>query len=103
MECEREFFEQYLAWSLTRSKAVNGSSIVVGVVGQGHLQGIIREIMHDKGDLRFRDLVGVRESKTVKERAYNFFLESIVGLVLWFVWKYLYANYDVAAFLSNIL
>jgi hypothetical protein len=28
----------YLAWSLKRSKAVNGTSRVVGVIGKGHLQ-----------------------------------------------------------------
>jgi pheromone shutdown protein TraB len=28
----------YLAWSLKRSKAVNGASRVVGVIGKGHLQ-----------------------------------------------------------------
>ena len=29
----------YLAWSMKRSKAVNGTSQVVGVVGKGHLKG----------------------------------------------------------------
>ena len=31
----------YLAWSMKRSKAVNGTSQVVGVVGKGHLKGAV--------------------------------------------------------------
>lgn len=31
----------YLAWSMKRSKAVNGTSQVVGVVGKGHLKGML--------------------------------------------------------------
>lgn len=29
----------YMAWSMKRSKAVNGTTQVVGVVGKGHLKG----------------------------------------------------------------
>lgn len=31
----------YLAWSMKRSKAVNGTSQVVGVVGRAHLKGTV--------------------------------------------------------------
>ena len=82
---------------------MNGSSIVVGVVGRGHLQGIVQEIIHDKGDLRFRDLVGVRESKSAKDQVYSLVLEVIIGIVLWFGWEYLCTNYDVNAFLLHVL
>lgn len=41
----------YLAWSLKRSKAVNGARRVVGVVGKGHLRGICYALTHDAGEL----------------------------------------------------
>uniref|UniRef100_K7N3M7 TraB domain-containing protein n=1 Tax=Glycine max TaxID=3847 RepID=K7N3M7_SOYBN len=48
----------YLAWSLKRSKAVNNSKNVVGVIGKGHMNGVIYALLSDTGNLRFRDLVG---------------------------------------------
>ncbi|BDA45348.1 TraB domain-containing protein [Coccomyxa sp. Obi] len=56
--------DMYLAWSLKRSKAVNGSRAVVGVVGKGHLRGVLYHLVTpDSSGLRFRDLVG---SKNVR-------------------------------------
>lgn len=57
---ERDVF---LAWSLKRSKAVNGCDTVVGVMGKGHLRGVVYALMRDQGSLRFRDLAGRRSSK----------------------------------------
>ena len=57
---ERDVF---LAWSLKRSKAVNGCQTVVGVMGKGHLRGVVYALMRDQGELRFRDLAGSRRSK----------------------------------------
>lgn len=53
----------YLAWSLSRSKAVNGSQAVVGVVGKGHLHGIVHALTCFHGKLFFRDLAGSRRQK----------------------------------------
>ncbi|RZB44081.1 hypothetical protein D0Y65_054225, partial [Glycine soja] len=50
--------DTYLAWSLKRSKAVNNSKNVVGVIGKGHMNGVIYALLSDTGNLRFRDLVG---------------------------------------------
>lgn len=50
--------DTYLAWSLKRSKAVNNSKSVVGVIGKGHMNGVIYALLSDTGNLRFRDLVG---------------------------------------------
>jgi pheromone shutdown protein TraB len=51
----------YLAWSLRRSKAVNGARAVVGVVGRGHLRGVCHALAERDGPpLSFRDLAGVR-------------------------------------------
>lgn len=49
--------DQYLTWSLRRSKAVNGKKVVVGVVGRGHLAGIKECLNLDSSQLRFNDLV----------------------------------------------
>lgn len=56
--------DMYLAWSLKRSKAVNGTKRVVGVVGRGHMRGIMHALKHDPGNLRFRDLVGGKNRKS---------------------------------------
>ena len=53
----------YLAWSLKRSKAVNGAKLVVGVVGAGHLNGVVYAMTGDQGKLRFSDLVGGKNKK----------------------------------------
>jgi pheromone shutdown protein TraB len=48
----------YMAWSLKRSKAVNGTETVVGVLGKGHMRGVCYALMHDSENLRFRDVAG---------------------------------------------
>jgi pheromone shutdown protein TraB len=59
----------YLAWSLKRSKAVNGARAVVGVVGKGHMRGVVYALRHDAGGgLRFADLVGGRNRRSVRRR-----------------------------------
>ncbi|XP_010482551.1 PREDICTED: traB domain-containing protein isoform X1 [Camelina sativa] len=84
--------DTYLAWSLKRSKAVNGCKTVVGVIGKGHMNGVIYALVSDSGDLRFRDLVGRGDSykggttssegwiqKVLKSLA----RDTIIGLLLW--------------------
>lgn len=53
----------YMAWSLKRSKAVNGTNTVVGVLGKGHMRGVCYALMHDSKNLRFRDVAGSRRKK----------------------------------------
>lgn len=50
--------DAYLAWSLKRSKAVNGAKRVVGVLGKGHLRGVCFALTHEQDALRFATLVG---------------------------------------------
>lgn len=50
--------DAYLAWSLKRSKAVNGAKRVVGVLGRGHLRGVCYALTHEQDALRFATLVG---------------------------------------------
>ncbi|GFR52058.1 hypothetical protein Agub_g14580 [Astrephomene gubernaculifera] len=56
----------YLAWSMKRSKAVNGANRVVGVVGRGHLRGVVYALLRDEGGagLRFSDLVDGRNNRS---------------------------------------
>ena len=84
----------YLAWSLKRSKAVNGTRFVVGVVGAGHVRGIVYAARHYKGDLRFRDLVGgLNRKRTASEKAAGIgravareaAIALAFGIVLWLV------------------
>eukprot|EP00903_Cladosiphon_okamuranus_P020592 g18902.t1 len=50
----------YLAWTLKRSRAVCGQRRVVGVVGRGHLAGVMRAVEADRGGdtLVFKKLAG---------------------------------------------
>ena len=58
----------YLAWSMKRSKAVNGTRRVVGVVGKGHLRGVVYALLHDNGRLRFADLTGGANRKAERRK-----------------------------------
>mmetsp|Transcript_15032 Transcript_15032/g.61289 ORF Transcript_15032/g.61289 Transcript_15032/m.61289 type:complete len:84 (+) Transcript_15032:633-884(+) len=62
----------YFTWSLKRSKAVNGRKAVVGVVGAGHVPGILKAIDSDAGNnestLRFKDLVAVPHEPPLTQR-----------------------------------
>ena len=85
---------QYLAWSLKRSKAVNGCQRVVGVVGKGHLRGVVHALLHDQQNLRFKDLVGARgvangrlpRAQQLRKLAKNLAIETAIGLFLWWAW-----------------
>ena len=53
--------DRYLAWSLRRSQAVSGKHVVVGIVGKGHLQGILPCLIDsERSVLRFQDVAGKR-------------------------------------------
>ena len=58
----------YLAWSCQRSKAVNGKKMVVGIVGKAHLNGIVFTLTNDPGNVRFRDLVTVKNGRKRKKQ-----------------------------------
>ncbi len=93
------FLCQYLAWSLKRSKAVNGSRSVVGVVGKGHLRGIVHALMHNQEQLRFKDLVGARGSQNgsaqrrgqqINQILRNLAIETTIGGLIWWAWDSLH-------------
>ncbi|XP_019710859.1 uncharacterized protein [Elaeis guineensis] len=85
--------DTYLAWSLKRSKAVNRSKTVVGVIGKGHMNGVVYALISDQGNLRFRDLVG-RTSVSGSNGWLSSILKSLVrdtilGFILWAVYEQL--------------
>ncbi|KAL8151445.1 hypothetical protein V2J09_021253 [Rumex salicifolius] len=84
--------DTYLAWSLKRSKAVKKSKRVVGVIGKGHLNGVIYALISDQGNLRFRDVAGKSStgsgSKTWAARlADSLIRDTVIGIVLWALYE----------------
>jgi hypothetical protein len=83
----------YLAWSLRRSKAVNGARAVVGVVGRGHLRGVCHALAERGGPpLRFRDLAGARGGGGGKEEqrwgaARRLAVEAAAAGGCWWLWE----------------
>ncbi|KAK1415312.1 hypothetical protein QVD17_31091 [Tagetes erecta] len=84
--------DTYIAWSLKRSKAVRDSKRVVGVIGRGHLNGVIYALISDLGDLRFRDLVGERPATNgswVDKIVKSLVRDTIIGVVIWALYEQL--------------
>uniref|UniRef100_A0A1J3CV20 TraB domain-containing protein n=1 Tax=Noccaea caerulescens TaxID=107243 RepID=A0A1J3CV20_NOCCA len=88
--------DTYLAWSLKRSKAVNGCKTVVGVIGKGHMNGVIYALVSDSGDLRFKDLVGRGDSSDgggtsttttsngwIQKALKSLARDTVLGFLLW--------------------
>jgi pheromone shutdown protein TraB len=78
----------YMAWSLRRSKAVNGARVVVGIVGRGHLRGVHYALRHDSGKLRFSDLVDGANRKSARRAALvkRVLVELAVGGAVCWAW-----------------
>uniref|UniRef100_A0A7N0RD30 TraB family protein n=1 Tax=Kalanchoe fedtschenkoi TaxID=63787 RepID=A0A7N0RD30_KALFE len=82
--------DTYLSWSLKRSKAVNGSKSVVGVIGKGHMNGVIYALVSDLGDLRFRDLAGYKKSsgnEWINTLARSLIRDTVIGVILWALYE----------------
>lgn len=82
--------DTFLGWSLKRSKAVNKSVNVVGVIGKGHMNGVIYSLVSDTGNLRFRDLAGKRERGNygwAASIAKDLVRDTVIGVVLWLVYQ----------------
>ncbi|XP_072059554.1 uncharacterized protein [Arachis hypogaea] len=82
----------YIAWSLKRSKAVNNCKSVVGVIGKGHMNGVIYALLSDTGNLRFRDLVGTRDSnyQWILDLVKGLIRDTAIGLLLWALYQFIY-------------
>ncbi|KAJ6748050.1 TRAB DOMAIN-CONTAINING PROTEIN [Salix purpurea] len=81
--------DTYLSWSLKRSKAVNNSKRVVGVIGKGHMNGVIYALISDQGNLRFRDVAGRSSSGDGGSNGFvaglvkSLVRDTVVGILLW--------------------
>ncbi|KAK1262402.1 hypothetical protein QJS04_geneDACA000968 [Acorus gramineus] len=86
--------DTYLSWSLKRSKAVNNSKKVVGIIGKGHLNGVIYALVSDLGDLRFRDLAGQRSANGgsgnwTGNLVKGLVRDTIIGFAVWALFEQL--------------
>ncbi|KAL2324497.1 hypothetical protein Fmac_023555 [Flemingia macrophylla] len=80
--------DTYLAWSLKRSKAVNNSKSVVGVIGKGHMNGVIYALLSDTGNLRFRDLVGKNSyGGWIDGLIKSLVRDTVIGIFLWALYE----------------
>ncbi|KAB2011810.1 hypothetical protein ES319_D09G045500v1 [Gossypium barbadense] len=84
--------DTYLAWSLKRSKAVNKCKTVVGVIGKGHMNGVIYALVSDQGNLRFRDLAGKTPSEAesngwVQRLLKSLARDTLIGILLWALYE----------------
>ncbi|WCJ36588.1 TraB family protein [Euphorbia peplus] len=81
--------DTYLAWSLKRSKAVRSGKRVVGIIGKGHMNGVIYSLISDSGELRFSDLVGKKGSgegsvnSVISNILKTLVRDTVVGVILW--------------------
>lgn len=72
---------------------MNGCKTVVGVIGKGHMNGVIYALVSDSGDLRFRDLVGRGDSSVggttttsngwIQMALKSLARDTILGILLW--------------------
>ncbi|XP_028756339.1 traB domain-containing protein isoform X3 [Neltuma alba] len=81
--------DTYLAWSLKRSKAVNKCKKVVGVIGKGHMNGVVYALISDQGNLRFRDLVGQNPNNGgwIEGLLKSLIRDTIIGFLLWALYE----------------
>ncbi|KAL0317740.1 UNVERIFIED_CONTAM: hypothetical protein Sangu_2188300 [Sesamum angustifolium] len=84
--------DTFLAWSLKRSKAVNNSKKVVGVIGKGHMNGVVYSLVSDTGNLRFRDLAGKKPGNDygwAGSIAKDLLRDTVIGVLLWLAYEQL--------------
>jgi len=67
----------------------------VGVIGQGHLNGVIYALVADQGDLRFRDLAGKKPSIDngasgwIGKFLRDLVRDTLIGVLLWELYEQL--------------
>ncbi|KAL0371654.1 UNVERIFIED_CONTAM: hypothetical protein Scaly_0847000 [Sesamum calycinum] len=75
-----------------QSKAVNNSKKVVGVIGKGHMNGVVYSLVSDTGNLRFRDLAGKKPGNDygwASSIAKDLFRDTVIGVLLWLAYEQL--------------
>lgn len=69
---------------------MNKSENVVGVIGKGHMNGVMYSLVSDTGNLRFRDLAGKRDRgkySWAASIARDLFRDTVIGVVLWLLYQ----------------
>lgn len=71
---------------------MNNCKRVVGVIGKGHMNGVIYSLLADTGDLRFRDLVGNNSSGGgsggwIDGIVKSLVRDTVIGIVLWALYE----------------
>lgn len=68
---------------------------VVGVIGKGHLNGVIYALISDQGNLRFQDLAGKKPSGDSSNSSWvgtllkNLVRDTLIGILLWALFEQL--------------
>ena len=71
---------------------MNNCKTVVGVIGKGHMNGVIYALVSDQGNLRFRDLAGKTSAEAESNGWFEGLLKSLardtlIGIVLWALYE----------------
>jgi pheromone shutdown protein TraB len=87
--------DAYLAWSLCRSKAVDGTDVVVGVVGKAHVRGIVWAMQPQRREeLRFDTLTGRGLAEKQQRPLWQRLAVDVAlwGVLPWALWR-LYSSH----------
>lgn len=74
---------------------MNNSKNVVGVIGKGHMNGVIYALLSDTGNLRFRDLVGKNSydgggsNGWIDDLIKSLVRDTIIGILLWALYEFI--------------
>lgn len=71
---------------------MNNSKKVVGVIGKGHMNGVVYSLVSDTGNLRFRDLAGKRSEGNygwAASIARDLLRDTVIGVILWLAYEQL--------------
>ena len=82
--------DAYLAWSLCRSKAVDGTDVVVGVVGKAHVRGIVWAMQAQRREqLRFDTLTGRGAAERRQRPLWQRLAVDVAlwGVLPWALWQ----------------
>lgn len=71
---------------------MNKSKKVVGVIGKGHVNGVIYSLISDQGNLRFRDLAGKKSYGNgdygwIIKIAKDLFRDTVIAILLWLAYE----------------
>lgn len=68
---------------------MNNCKRVVGVIGKGHMNGVVYALISDQGDLRFRDLAGKNPDNGgwIDDLLKGLVRDTVIGFLLWALYE----------------